>query len=111
MNIKNLVPFSAPSELLVFETDGFSLRAAVIKNAGKSPQVVFTANSSFADMAEAVKEIAEQLKQNGFKGGKAILLSPAVLSTLVELPINPKKSRPIPQMQELIRWEVEPLLM
>lgn len=111
MNIKNLVPFSAPSELLVFETDGFSLRAALIKNSGYKTSVVFTAGSPLADMAEAVKEIAEQLKQNGYKGGKAILLSPAVLSTLVELPINPKKSRPIPQMQELIRWEVEPLLM
>jgi len=111
MNIKNLVPFSAPSELLVFETDGFSLRAALIKNSGYKTSVVFTAGSPLADMAEAIKEIAEQLKQNGYKGGKAILLSPAVLSTLVELPINPKKSRPIPQMQELIRWEVEPLLM
>jgi hypothetical protein len=111
MNLKNLVPFSAQSELLVFETDGFSLRAALIKNAGYKTNVTYTAESPLADMAEAVKEIAGQLKQNGYKGGKAILLSPAVLSTLVELPIDPKKARPIPQMQELIRWEVEPLLM
>ena len=112
MNLRNLVPFGGQSELLVCETDGFSLRAAVIKNVAYKTTVLFTAESPQSDMAEALKEVIEQLKASGWKvGGKAVVLSPAVLSTLVELPINPAKPRPIAQMQELIRWEVEPLLM
>lgn len=111
MNLSNIIPFGTSSELLVCETDGFSLRAAVIKKSGNQTSVLQTAFSPLADMTEALKEVSEQLKANGWKGGKAILLSPAVLSTLVELPVNPKKPRPIQQMQELIRWEVEPLLM
>jgi hypothetical protein len=104
--------FGGSSELLVCETDGFSLRAAIVKNSGYKASVLYSAHSPMADMAEALKEVVEKLKSAGWKGNsKAILLSPAVLSTLVELPIDPKKSRPIPQMQELIRWEVEPLLM
>jgi hypothetical protein len=112
MNLSNILSFIGTNELLVCETNGFSLNAAVIQKSGSNHQVVVTAQSPLSDMAEALKEVVEQLKSAGWKGhGKAILLSPAVLSTLVELPVNPKKPRPIPQMQELIRWEVEPLLM
>src|SRR5690606_15758175 len=32
-------------------------------------------------------------------------------SGLIELPVSPTKPRPAIQMQELIRWELEPLLM
>ncbi len=111
MNLSNILPFSNQSELLVCETDGFSLRAAVIKRNSDKVEIHQTANSQLSDMAEAVKEVIAQVKTDGWQGGKAILLSPAVLSTLVELPVDPKKPRPMLQMQELLRWEVEPLLM
>lgn len=98
--------------LLVCETDGFSLRAAVVAKVGHRIQVQHQARVEQVDMAEALAEILESLKASGWPGGgRAILLSPAVLSTLIELPVNPDKPRSIAQMQELIRWEVEPLLM
>jgi hypothetical protein len=109
--LSNLLPFSNSSDILVCETDGFSLRGAVIKKAGHHVEVVHSVQSQLADMAEALKEIADQLAAKGWKKGKAVLLSPAVLSTMVELPVDPKKPRSLAQMQELIRWEVEPLLM
>ena len=111
MNVKNIIPFGKSSELLVCETDGFSLRAAVLKRNGQNIEVHQTAQSQLSDMADAIKEVITAVKADGWHGGKAIVLSPAVLSTLVELPVDPKKPRSIPQMQELIRWEVEPLLM
>ena len=111
MNLKQLLAIAKPKELMVCETDGFSLRAVVVTRTGKSISILHEAETENADMAEALATIIEQLKVSGWHGGKAILLSPAVFSTLVELPVNPKKPRPLAQMTELIRWEVEPLLM
>ncbi len=111
MTLNNILSFGKKSDLLVCETDGFSLRAAVLKRNGQNVEVHQTAQSQLSDMAEAVKEVVSAIKADGWQGGKAILLSPAVLSTLVELPVDPKKPRSLQQMQELIRWEVEPLLM
>jgi hypothetical protein len=111
MNLKNILPISNSAELLVCETDGFSLRGSVLVRNGNSITVTHHAYSETADMSEAVVDVVNQIKAKGWHGGNAILLSPAVLSTLVELPVNPKKPRSIDQMMELIRWEVEPLLM
>lgn len=111
MKLNNIFPFGQSSQILVCETDGFSLRGAVLNRSGKQVKVLQTAQSQLSDMDEAVKEVINQLKMDGWNGNRVILLSPAVLSTLVELPVDPQKSRPISQMQELIRWEVEPLLM
>lgn len=112
MNLDRFLHFAKPSELLVCETDGFSLRGAVLAKVGNHVDVLYQAKTEQVDMAEAVADLFAALKAEGWKGGgKAVLLSPAVLSTLVELPVNPKKPRPLPQMLELVRWEVEPLLM
>ncbi|MCX4187782.1 hypothetical protein [Methylophaga sp. OBS4] len=111
MNLNNLLPFAKPSQLLVCETNGFSLRGTVLARTGDDVTVMHNVTSQQADMAAAVTELISQLKAEGWRGGQAILLSPAVLSTLVELPVDPKKPRPVNQMQELVRWEVEPLLM
>lgn len=112
MKFKRLLPFAKPSPLLICETDGFSLRAAVVGKAGQRLLVQQQARVEQVDMAEALPELLETLKAGGWRGGgRAILLSPAVLSTLIELPVNPDKPRPMAQMLELVRWEVEPLLM
>lgn len=111
MMLNALLPFGKPSQLLVCETDGFTLRGAVLIRAGNEIAVLHKAHSQQADMAESVAELINSLKSDGWNGGRAVLLSPTVLSTLVELPVDPKKPRPLPQMQELVRWEAEPLLM
>jgi hypothetical protein len=112
MRLKKLLPFGKPSQLLVCETDGFSLRGAVLARSGTRLDVLHQAKTEQVDMAEALADVVGALKASGWQGGgSAVLLSPAVLSALVELPVNPKKPRPVAQMMELVRWEAEPLLM
>ncbi|MCQ8103310.1 hypothetical protein NP590_04255 [Methylomonas sp. SURF-2] len=112
MKFKRLLPFAKPSELLVCETDGFSLRAAVLRRVDDEMELLCQASTEQVDMAEGLADVIASLKAEGWQGGgSAVLLSPAVLSTLLELPVNPKKPRPLPQMLELVRWEAEPLLL
>lgn len=103
--------FGKAKSLLVCETDGFIMRGVVFTRAGKELAVLHKTQSQQANMADAVAELVKRLKEDGWEGGDAVLLSPTVLSTLIELPVNPKKPRPLAQMQELVRWEAEPLLM
>jgi hypothetical protein len=108
----SLLPFSGQSQLLVCETDGFSLHGAVLARAGGGIEVLHQAEIEQVDMAEAVADVVGALKADGWKGGgAAILLTPAVLPALLELPVNPKKPRPVAQMMELVCWEAEPLWM
>ncbi len=109
--LKSLFKLGKAKPILVCETDGFLLRAAVYTRAGNELAVLQTAESQQADMADAVADVIASLKADGWEGGDAILLSPTVLSTMLELQINPKKPRPLAQMNELIRWEAEPLLV
>ena len=112
MNLNKFLRFGNPSQLLVCETDGFSLRGAVLARVDAGIEVLHQARIEQVAMADAVADLVAALKSDGWSGGgAAILLSPAVLSTLMELPVNPKKPRPVVQMLELVRWEVEPLLM
>ncbi|MBW6453157.1 MAG: hypothetical protein K0A92_05160 [Methyloprofundus sp.] len=112
MNLKNLLPFGKANPLLVCETDGFSLRGAVLSRVGHQLSVLYQAHIDQSDMVTAVPELLAALKNQGWQGkSKAVLLSPAVLSTLVELPVNPKKPRPLQQMLALIKNESELLLM
>lgn len=99
------------SSILVCETDCFHLRGAVLTRNGNELQVSHTAKSESTDYRTAVKEVIASLREQGWKGRKAILLTPAVFSTLIELPISPKQPRTPLQMQELIRWELEPMLL
>ena len=109
--LKNILNFGKAKTLLVCETDGFLLRGAVLTRTGNELAILFHAQSQQADMADAVADVINSVKAAGWEGDKAVLLSPTVLSTLIELPVNPKKPRPLAQMQELVRWEAEPLLM
>ena len=112
MNVNKFLRFGNPSQLLVCETDGFSLRAAVLRRVDDDIELLCQARTEQVDMAEGLADVITSLKAEGWQGGgMAILLSPAVFSTLVELPVNPKKPRPLPQMLELVRWEAEPLLL
>ena len=115
MNLKSLLdrlPFPGrASSILVCETDGFHLHSAVIRRDGKQLKVEATARSEALEYREAVAELLASLRSQGWRGRHAILLTPAVYSTLLELPVSPKQKRPALQMQELIRWELEPLLV
>lgn len=99
------------SSVLVCETDGFRLNAAVVTRHHKQLKVDFFAQSDALDYQEAVKVVITRLRDKGWQGRDAVLLTPAVLSTVVELPIAPQQPRNALQMQELIRWELEPLMI
>lgn len=105
------LPFGRPSSILVCETDGFHLRGAVIAREGSTLSVTYAAASQQMEFTAAVNELLSLLKQQGWQGKQSILLTPAVFSTLVELPVSPKEPRPPLQMQEMIRWELEPMLL
>lgn len=115
MNLKSLLnklPFPGRlTSLLVCEADGLLLRGAVLRRVEDQLHVDYTASTSTADLRQAVDELVANLRQQGWKGKKAVLLTPAVMSALIELPVPADKPRPAIQMQELIRWELEPLMM
>jgi hypothetical protein len=115
MNLKSILhhlPFLGDkSSILVCETDGFHLRAAVISRQAKQLKVDFSAQSDAIDYQDAVKDVLTRLREQGWQGRDAVLLTPAVLSAVIELPIAANQPRSALQMQELIRWELEPLLI
>lgn len=112
MIFNQILSLGKPSQLLVCETDGFSLHGAVLAREGAQVRVLHQARVEQVDMDEALVDLFSLLHKDGWKGGgRAILLSPAVLSTLVELPVNPDKPRSLEQMMELVGWEAEPLLL
>lgn len=101
-----------PSSLLVCETDGFRLRASVLHRQGGTLVAAFAAQSEALDYKAAVGEVVDQLRRHGWTGtGKAVLSMPGVVSARIDLPVAPHAPRPPLQMQELVRWELEPLLM
>lgn len=109
--IQSLPIIGSPSSLLVCETDGFHLRGSVISCNGRDLKVDYSAKSEALAFADAVKELVTNLRAQGWKGHQAVLMTPAVFTTVIELPISPKQPRTPIQMQELVRWELEPLLM
>lgn len=97
--------------LLAVESDGFSLRAAVVSAEGKGVVVERVAESREADLATALAETVGRLRsQDAELPHRAILLTAEAIPAILELPVHPRKPRPAAQMQELIRWELEPHL-
>lgn len=97
--------------LLVCEWDARVLRGYVFSRKGKKLQVTAQAEAEHLNPAEALEYILASLKQQGWQGKQTIILTPSAMSAMVELPVSPKNPKPVDQMHELVRWEVEPLLM
>ncbi len=109
--LKQLPFFGDQSSILVCETDAFALNAVVVSRHNKQIKIDFSAKSEALDYQQAIKEVLTSLRGQGWQGREAVLLTPAVLSAVVELPIAPHQPRNALQMQELIRWELEPLMI
>lgn len=111
-SLAELLPFSRrASSVLVCETDGFTLRGAVIGQTGDGLVVLHAARSEAVEYKTAVTDIISILRKQGWTGDSTVLLTPGALSAIVELPVAPNSKRPPDQMLELVRWELEPLLM
>lgn len=105
---------SKPGRLLVFESTGFNLYGAVASRTTSSALTLgAVALSSGTDMAAAVGEVLEQLRSQSKKHlpRNAVLITPCAAGAFHSLPVNPKKPRPDVQMAELVRWELEELLV
>ncbi|MBD3635596.1 MAG: hypothetical protein HUJ23_11915, partial [Methylophaga sp.] len=87
------------------------MKAAVFGKAGKKLQVQATGSSDSMDPAVAFSQVLSSLKTQGWSGKDVIVLTPSVMTAMIELPVSAKKPKPVAQMHELVRWEVEPMLM
>lgn len=114
MNLNELIdklPFvERINDLLVVESDIFGLRAAVFARNGQNIQLVHEATANFDDYSEGLKTLVEQLRQQGWQGQHAVLLNPAVVSSLITLPIPPKNKLSPQQIAEQVKWEMDPLV-
>jgi hypothetical protein len=104
--------WSRPKRLLAVEIDGFGLKAALMRTEGRKVVFECVTGSQVADPASALAEAKRKLMQSGREIPKnSILLTPTVIPAVLELPVAPNKPRPYAQMQEMIRWELEPFFV
>jgi hypothetical protein len=97
---------------LVVETDGFGFRAGLVRATGRKSSFECVVDSEAADPLAGLADIVGRLRQIGRELPKeAILLTPAVVPAVLQLPVAPTRPRPHPQMQEMIRWELEPFFI
>lgn len=100
----------AGSSILVFTHDQFILRGALVRKDDKDVkgvEIIAEATSmelnpdkALADVLETLQQVQKRLPK------KAVMASAAMVSAVVELPVDPKKPKPAKQMQELVRWEL-----
>lgn len=96
--------------LLACETDGFVFRAAVVVLNEGQATIECCAESRAIDLKEAIFDVIAALKKGPADlPRRAICLSPSVVTAILELPLKGGKARSEREMQELIRWEMEPL--
>jgi hypothetical protein len=114
MNLKSLtdkLTLLRANNVMVCEWTGLSIQAAAFGRAGKKLEVLASAESDSIDPTVAFSQVLNALRTHGWTGKDVIILTPSVMSAMVELPVSPHKPKPVGQMHELVRWEVEPLLM
>lgn len=98
------------NRLLVIESRGFGINAYVVERRGEVVELVHFASNGIANSADALADVCLQFKsQQCPVPNKVLLISGAVASALLPLPIDKEKKLSDKQMQELVRWELEPL--
>ncbi|MHC5051417.1 MAG: hypothetical protein ACYTGK_12505, partial [Planctomycetota bacterium] len=95
--------------LVVFETDGISLRGAIV-SADRAGTVLVErlAESRRVDPAAALAEVAERLRAGGRLPAHCIVVTAEAIGALVRLPIERAKAPA--GMAQMVRWELEPFL-
>jgi len=100
--------FSRRQRLLVVETDGFGLRAAVLVAERKTISFEKVAATHESDPDVALSEVISAFRaDSGVLPVDAILLTATAVPALLGLPVPPTRPRPPKQMQEMVRWEME----
>lgn len=109
--LTKLLSFNTLSSVLVCEAGFTELRATIIeKKKDKLVASPETMHSDAADYPSALADIVRKAKLKGWKGKHAILITPAAMATPVLLPIPHKHKVPLPQFEEALRWELDPLM-
>lgn len=98
------------NSVLVCEVDPAGLSAAVIERNGDDVISTFEASSELLDMNAAVAEVVTHVREQGWVGKTAVLLTPAVLLAMLDLPIPQKNKLAPADVAEKINWELEPLI-
>ena len=98
------------SSVLVCEADYNGLRAAVVARNGDNVAVTMETSSDNQDFKVAVAEVVAYMRKKGWTGKLAVLLTPSVMMTMIDLPIAPKNKQAPAQLAESVSWELEPLV-
>ncbi len=102
------LPTFSSSNLLVFQSGSFGLRAALFKADKDYASIQAFAESRQVDFTRAIAEIHQALKkQQGSVPKRCLLISPSLISAKLSLPVSPLKPKAYSDMQELIRWEID----
>jgi hypothetical protein len=99
---------ASPDSVLVCEASFTGLRAFIVDKKGDKLTVSHETNSTLIDLNEAVNEVAQKVRQLGWKGQHAIVVSPAVCLTVLDLKLPAKNKLQVQQIAETIQWEFEP---
>lgn len=96
------------SSSLVFTHDNFVLRGALVrKGKDKKIEVIAETESMDVNPEQALTDVLEGLQETQKRlPKKAVMASAAMVSAVLELPVDPKKPKPKKQMHELVRWEL-----
>lgn len=104
--------FSRSRSLLAVETDGFGLRAAVLTKARGVVSLEKIVTTRKPDPDAALTEVFSALRAEiGLLPKEVILLTATVIPAILNLPVAPGRPRSYKQMQEMVRWEMEPFFV
>jgi hypothetical protein len=108
--IKRIRGLETDEPLLVCESDGFGLRAAVIEREGEEWVLSSTLSSGPMAPDDSVAEVKREFEREGKTLPEgAILILAGVVMEVLELPPS-ATARPAEEMNEMIRWELDSLM-
>ncbi|MDR2364536.1 MAG: hypothetical protein LBD68_01595 [Zoogloeaceae bacterium] len=100
--------FSPGLTLIVWDVG--ALYAVVARKSGRNWKFSAAAASRAPDFPRALDEALAQLRQKGERPPrKTLLAARAIVPARVDLPVSPEKPRPLLQMREMTRSEMEPV--
>ena len=96
---------------LICESDGFRLRATLFKKTEDEVHLSPIIETDPLSPQDAVAAVIRDLDiEDANELQSVALITPCVITDIIELPIPADEKRDPDEMQELIRWEMDPLL-
>jgi hypothetical protein len=99
---------ASPENVLVCEASYMGLRAVVVDKKGDKLTASCEADSERLELNEAVAEVVQKVRQQGWNGQHAIVVSPAACLTVLNLNLPANNKLQMQQIAETIQWEFEP---